>query len=115
MMWLRQRDQFNWMCWIIQRFLISWRTNTDRTADGKADNVVGNDHSTIRGLDVFEPPPGARRTPVAVPSTPTATTTTTAEVFSPTAASTAATPDRQHRPGDFLRLTVLVGTRRPEL
>ena len=40
MMWLRQRDQFNWMCWIIQRFLISWRTNTDRTADGKADNVV---------------------------------------------------------------------------
>ena len=49
MIWLRQREQFNWICWIIQRFLISWRTNTDRTADGKADNVVGTDNNG-RGL-----------------------------------------------------------------
>ena len=49
MTWPRQREQFNWICWIIQRFLISWRTNTDRTADGKADNVVGNDNNG-RGL-----------------------------------------------------------------
>jgi hypothetical protein len=40
MTWPRQRDQFNWICWIIQRFLLSWKTNTDHTADGKADNVV---------------------------------------------------------------------------
>ena len=74
MIWLRQRDQFNWICWIIQRFLISWRTNTERTADRKADNVegntvviaavnnetCGNDHFTSSGLDVFQPPPGPR-------------------------------------------------------